>query len=389
MADRALTTFGSPMSLAEDARLSELLSLGAWPSRIVTPVGLAPALERDLAVTSHRWRGAQRSAAGDYVPGDVLRLRALAGTWLLDLATRPWEDGKGRQRRRADASRELAIADLLHVSVPYFLPATAALGILASQPPDADLVVDLRLPYPAVAVWFSAPFGVPEELRGGEDTLLAKWMSDRTIRDVLTGSEPSPHDAPTHIRFATLAAYRGRPLSVVGVVLCGELDGTLSDLAVFVLEEPAAPDTRFHVVEGNLASSRLAPLVRNLAAAVAWGSWSPPERGLDLPEDPQSPAFRDAVRRGVFRRLEPRGAVGAVRVLDAARMARPRPDTERGEGHASPATHLRRGHWQRYRVGPRRDWRYEPRWVPPVVVNPSGEPSRTVAVYRLPLPPTT
>lgn len=376
------------MTLGEDARLSELLALGTWPSRIATPSALAAAIQRDLTVTGHRWRGAARSASGEYVPGDIVRIRALVGSWLLDLITGAWEDAAGRDRRLPDANRELAVAELLAVSVPHFLPAAAALGILASQPPDPELVADLRLPYPAVAVWFGAPFEVPDGLRGGEEQLTSKSLSGRTIADVLAGAAtPTPDDQPSHIRFATLSAYRNKPLAVVGVVVTAEVDGSLSDLIAFVLSEPAASHTGFHIVEGNLATSRLAPLVRNLAAAVTWGSWTPPERDLGLPDDAQSPAFRDALRRGVFRRLEPRGAAGAVRVLDVARMARPRPRNDGDQGHASPATHLRRGHWHRYRVGPRDDWRHEPRWVPPVVVNPGGDPARTVSVYRLPMPP--
>lgn len=382
------TTFGAPMSIAEDAWLSEAFALGAWPSRRLAIGGVAAAIERDVAITNNRWKGATRSTSGEYVPGDVVRLRALAATWLLDLATTDWQNSSGAQGQLPDKDRELAMIELLYAAVPYFLPAAPALGVMASQPPEAALIRELHLPYPAVAVFFSAPFEVPHELRGGEEQLAARNTSGRTVRDVLIGEDPSPEDGPSHIRFATLAAYRGHPLSASGVILTADFDGSLSDLVAFVLADPIAKTTRFHVVEGRRSNSRLEPLVLNLAAAVAWGSWTPPDRGLELPDDARSPAFRDALRRGVFRRLEPRGAAAAVRVLDAAKMAqRTRSETKTGMAHSSPATHLRRGHWQRYRVGPRRDWHYEPRWVPPVVVNPAGQPGRSVTVFRLPLPP--
>lgn len=382
------TTFGAPMSIAEDAWLSEAFALGAWPSRTLALAGVAAAIERDIAITNNRWKGATRSTSGEYVPGDVVRLRALTATWLLDLATADWQDSSGGEGQLPDKDRELAMIELLYASVPYFLPAAPALGVMASQPPDAALIRELHLPYPAVAVFFSAPFEIPPELRGGEEQLASRSVPSHTVRDVLVGEPPSSEDGPSHIRFATLAAYRGQLLSVVGVIVTADFDGTLSDLVSFVLADPIAKPTRFHIVEGRRRNSRLEPLVLNLAAAVAWGSWTPPDRGLELPDDARSPAFRDALRRGVFRRLEPRGAAAAVRVLDASKMAqRTRSETTTGTAHTSPATHLRRGHWQRYRIGPRGDWHYEPRWVPPVLVNPTGQPGRSVTVFRLPLPP--
>ena len=339
------TTFGAPMSIAEDAWLSEAFALGAWPSRSLSIADAAAVVERDMAITNNRWKGATRSMSGEYVPGDVVRLRALTAMWLLNLATGVWQGPSGKEDHLADTDRELAMIELVYASVPYFLPAAPALGVMASQPPDAALVGELHLPYPAVAVFFSAPFEVPPELRGGEEQLASKTLPSQTVRDVLVGEEPSSQDGPGHIRFGTLAAYRGQPLSVSGLILTADFDGTLSDLVAFVLADPIAAPTRFHIVEGRRSNSRLEPLILNLAAAVAWGSWTPPERNLELPEDARSPAFRDALRRGVFRRLEPRGAAAAVRVLDASKMGqRTRSDPMVTTAHSSPTTHLRRGH---------------------------------------------
>jgi hypothetical protein len=68
-------------------------------------------------------------------------------------------------------------------------------------------------------------------------------------------------------------------------------------------------------------------------------------------------------------------------------FARRAPSAGDGSGRPSPATHLRRGHWRRQRVGPRHAWRYEPRLIPPVLVNPGAGPGEHVTVYRLPAPP--
>lgn len=376
------------MALADDAAIAQGLALAAWTNPHVSLPALTRAIERDIALTSRRWRGADRTTSQELVPGDVLRLRALAATWLFNLAGGDWKTPDGKAVPLPTTDREVALIGLLYASVPYFLPAGPAIGILGSRPPDEDLVGRLQLPYPAVAVYFSRPLEVPDELRGGEERLANQLRTPATIRDVLVGdASADPLDAPTHIRFGTLSAYRGKPLSVAGVVLSAQLDGTLGNLALWVLADPVAPKTRFHVVEGLVDHSHLQPLLANLAGAVAWGDWAPPELSLPLPDDPSTTPFRDALRRGAFRRLEPRGAVAGVHVLDTRAMFRPRQSATADRAGTSPASHLRRAHWQRYRVGPRDDWQYEPKWIPPLVVNPGGPGPQRVTVYRLPIPP--
>lgn len=376
------------MALAEDADISRALALAAWPNSHPSVAALTRVVERDLALTGRRWRGADRLTSEDFVPGDVLRLRALTASWLLNLAG-DWTAADGNPASPPASDRELPLAQLLYAAVPYFLPAGPAIGILGSRPPDESLVGRLQLPYPAVAVYFSRPLDVPDQLRGGEERLRVQMRTPTTIRHVLAGdASPDPLDAPAYIRFGTLGAYRREPLSVAGVVLTAQLDGTLDNLVLWILAEPVAATTRFHAVEGLLDQSHLQPLVANLAGAVAWGDWTPPERSLPLPEDPTAPAFRDALRRGAFRRLEPRGAVAGVRVLDTRAMFRPRTSSASADrAGGSPAAHLRRAHWQRYRVGPRDDWQYEPKWIPPVLVNPGAAGSQRITVYRLPIPP--
>lgn len=387
--DVALSTFGSPLSLAEDADLSRCISLGAWPSPLPTTGAVTRAIQRDLEITDRRWRGAQRATSGEFVPGDILRQRALAASWLFHQAGGEWRAVDGEVGPHPEPSRELALLQLLYAAVPHFLPAGAALGIMASRPPESSLVGDLRLPYPAVAVYFSEPFEVPDGLRGGEGVLGDRVTSPFSTVDVLAGAVPAPDHAPQHIRNATIGAYRGESLSIVGVVLTSSADGDLGDLVVFLVDEPAAPTTRLNVVEGHLDRSRLKPLIVNLAAAVTWGDWLAPSSPLELPDDPGDPEFRRAIRRGGFRRAEPHGVMGGVRVLDAPRMYRashlPRDRTDRQDATA-PATHLRRAHWHRYRVGSRDGWHYETRWIAPVVVNPGGPGPRRTTVYRLPEP---
>lgn len=382
-------TFGSALSLVDDVAISRALAAGTWP-RLGTKE-LAQAMQRDMALTDHRWRGVERRQSGPFVPGDVVRMRALTAAWVLEVRDRSVlaeDDGTPPTQRRPDSVREDGLLDLIYGAVPYFLPAAAAHGIMASHPPDAELRAELRMPYPAVAVFFGAEFTVPPELRGGEEVLLQRHRRGPNIAEVIAGQTPLEGRAPEHIRFPTLAAYRGEDLAVVGVLLTVDDEACLGDLVAFVLSRPHPGGGRFSVVEALLSQSRLRPLVENLAAAVAWGDWQPPAPSLDLPSDADSAAFRSAVNRGAFRRQEPRGVFGGIRVLDAPKMFQPRTDhAGDGPGRHSPATHLRRGHWRRQRVGPRDGWRYEPRFIAPVVVNPGSGRSDRVTVYRLPVPP--
>jgi hypothetical protein len=105
---------------------------------------------------------------------------------------------------------------------------------------------------------------------------------------------------------------------------------------------------------------------------------------VDLSNQPTRDELRQ-LRFGRTRRQEEAGALARVLVLDSRRRA-PAPPAGAGGHHASPATHLRRGHWQRYRHGAVDDWHYERHWVPPVVVNPDGRAEPRSRVYRLPPP---
>jgi hypothetical protein len=99
------------------------------------------------------WRSgaASDAASGLFVPGDVLRLRVLVGTWLLTLRdpTPVTHDGQPVGSEEAyEPEREDGVLQLLYGATPYFLRASAAYGIMASQPPDAELLAELRLPLP-------------------------------------------------------------------------------------------------------------------------------------------------------------------------------------------------------------------------------------------------
>ncbi|MDQ3569839.1 MAG: hypothetical protein M3396_04295 [Actinomycetota bacterium] len=347
---------------------------------------------RDAAIAwaSGRWRPG-RADPDHYVPGDVVALRAFAVTadlarvagyrQVTDTRERSGDPGQHQVWETAVNRSALCLADTraLFEAVPHYLDADAAVGILASRPPDPGVVGALRLPHPRIAVYF----GRVMELGGDLHDWPRAWDHDTDLvgrpTDVRTG-------------MGDLRALGG---GIEGVVLTEAAGGGLADEVLWLISanpDPTKPGSsaldRFRTtVWGRLSSARLAHVAHNLAATVSWAEWRQPERHLHLPDEPESRGWRKAVRRGEFRRHEPRGAAAGVRVLDVARtpvadrVVRERPgDVSR----SSPATHLRRAHWRQQPVGPGLSERRLVR-VPATVVNPGATPLGPV-VYRVPPP---
>ena len=340
------------------------------------------AKDEQLRAASGRWTPG-RPDPETFVPGDVAAVRAGAGKPILISGWRLL-DGQGRMRiqleRRDLLQRPLKALDLVELTsaVPYFLPTSAALGVLASHPPDQQLQQQLRLPFPRVLVLF----GNDLEL----DPHVYRWPADYPYQQL-------PRHSITH-QLIDRGGY------VSGMVLLADQHARLRDDLLWIvaanpdptLPAPAHLDRVRGVIRGWRSAATLGPLVMNVAAAVAWGAWQPPTTPLPLPEDPTSRAWRKAVRRGVFRRREPRGDAVSVHVLDLGRApvqrhgAAPEQTTSMPSRHA-PIPHLRGGHFRRVRVGPRHDWHYEVRWIAPTLVRGEQPDPNRMVVRRLPPPP--
>lgn len=392
---RPSSTFGFPMSAADE------FVLGQGVARVIggpspTEEQVAATLlgyRRDVLVAraGHRWAGDPLSPQNvAYVPGDVCGLRASAfqGAFsnLAQVVDDPGtelgpDDGR-------DVGWEVAYAAVMYGAVPYFVPTMSLLGIAGSEPPTADLFVDIALPFARVAVMFGADLALPPTLIGGEEVLRVRAPTHDRLRDEGPAEVPAHLVAPVRLHAALLGRYRNQPVWVAGVVIAAGPDGRgLDDLVMWltVTETHDGLVTR-RVDPGSLSASHLAPIVHNIAAAVAWGRWRQPQQALELPDDVASKDFGDALRRGQFRRREPSGAAAGVHVIDVA-PPRAASSDHGPSSHASPVTHLRRGHSRRQRVGRRDDWRYETRWISPVLVNPSYAPGPGgLTVYRLPDP---
>jgi hypothetical protein len=348
--------------------------------------------DEQLRTASGRWVPGHPDP-DQFVPGDVAAVRVGAGKAILISSWRTDPHGN-RLRVRFERSdllqQQLKALDLpdLTAAVPYFIPTAAALGVLASRPPDPQLLEELRLPFERVFVLFGADLEL--------DPIVYRWPADYPWRQL-----------PRHsITYQLL--QRGGYVS--GMVLLADQHARLRDDLLWLvaanpdptLPWPANLDRIRGVVRGwrsaaqlvplvsNIAA-QLAPLVTNVAAAVAWGAWQPPTTLLPLPTDPSSRQWRKAVKRGVFRRREPRGDAIGVHVLDLERTTTHQtstaPDPNTAAARTSPIPHLRRGHFRRVRIGARGDWHYQIRWIAPTLVRGDQPANERLVVRRLPPPP--
>lgn len=379
------TTFGAvPRRPGADVAA---LAREGWRHVASEVSAIAASVARDvhIAYASGRWKPGDDDPES-YVPGDSVALRAFALVsdfqWLgqlQDVLADPSADPRDRLESAFRTRVILDDARMLYDAVPHFLDADITAGILASRPPGPDVLGELRLPHRRVAVFFGRVFEIPPE----QCDWPPEW--DRTVD--LAGR---PQRGRT-----ILGELRARGGGIEAAVLTEAPGGGLADEIMWVVSTEPDPDRPNGLARDRLRSlvwgqrsrSALASVAENLAAAVAWGEWRE-ARPITLPDDPANRAWRRAVRRGEFRRREPHGGAGGVRVLDLARcpVAQPRtaPGAVASAGRASPVTHLRRAHWRLQPVGAGGAERRLTR-VTATVVCPGATPVRT-AVYRVPAP---
>jgi hypothetical protein len=266
----------------------------------------------------------------------------------------------------------------LYRAVPYFIPTTAAAAVLASRPPSQTLQQELRVPFERTLVLF------------GSDLELAPE------------SFPWPEQFPYQEldRFGVVGELIARGGHLSGLVLLADDQGYLRDDVIWVLAAnprphdpwPASLDRIRGLVRGFRSAATLAPLVTNVAAAVAWAVWRDPPPTPDLPANPSPRQLRKALKHNSVRVRERQGALVGVRTLDLARSTARTARAERGDPssqRASPVPHMRSGHFRNVRVGPRNDFHYEPRWIPPTWVRGNlDDADQRLVVRRVPPPAT-
>lgn len=331
--------------------------------------------EINLMEATGRWRMSNRPfrQPPSFVPGDVLALRATA---TVHVALTAFKDGLVIARRDA-----LPLASLVQSAQSYWLPASGVEAVLDSEAPPG--LEELVLPATASIVWFAEPVAPSLSLRPPEIAELTKsmWIPGTGTLRVEEPWYPLGKADQALVRAdANLEMAR-----IEGVLLLADADLRPVDAVAWMVAayDPDSPMPERTPVLARRSLAGWRPVLDMVSAIVAWGDWHPPADRLELDPAPT----RDQLRRlrfGRTRRLEESGSLAGVEVLDTRRRA---PSQARGEEtHASPITHFRRGHWQRYRHGPRDDWHYQTHWIPPMVVNPSGPGERRPRVYRLPPP---
>lgn len=313
----------------------------------------------------------------EYVPGDVLALRAKAA---MDYVI-SFPDPK-RASIRFDA---VALGALLATAQPYWLPASGVGAVLTSEPPP-DLH-ELRLPYPAASIWFALPIQPSTAMRPESFDSIGWLWGGPTDPDFARDEAYLAARTDHALVLADHALDRTR---IEGVLLLADESGQPLDVVIWMLSTPypgrALPLRTPLPARPSCAGWRGA--LDLLTAIVAWGDWHPPAEPIELSAELTRDEMRQ-LRFGRTRRREEAGALARVLVLDTRRRA-PEAAASRGHSgsHASPVAHLRRAHWQRYRHGSPDDWHYERHWIPPVLINPQGTGAPRPRVYRLPSPQT-
>jgi len=405
-----LSTFGDAASPLEEVTLDRLAEGSHQippddPGQLTaTALQLGRRLYEDLQVirASRRWNVGVPDPL-EFAPGDVLALRYFATDPLIRQCLRILQSldqplaagvlGRHRTDLRHRVRRNLFLAQTQLDAATYFLPVTSAIGILASTPPADELVDAIRLPFRAVSVYFGADLEIDQRfIRWSEGHLTERPGTAQTMAALY--NRPGEAAATQDIVLA-LREFGGY---LSGVTLLADDDGRLADHTSWIVatnppedaSELARHDRLRGTADGYLPAATLRPLALNLAAAVCWAAWTPPKPPIELAGEPGSRPWRKAVNTGTFRRVERAGAYAAVRLLDLERTTRGgRPEHAQPDeaSRARPRAHDRRGYWNWYRCGPRDDWHYEGRWIPPRRIN--ADVAETVPgrpVYRLPVP---
>lgn len=411
-----MSTFGAPLSLADDLSLSDEITSATTPYSLASVREVRDGLERDqrLALAGRRWSenddGFLVHDAEELVPGDVVAIRRSAVVQLMRSIGGFAEDAPNRNLAM---ERLEATSRLVYSATPYWLDSTSAWGVMAIKPLTDEDRGELRLASPSL-VQFSSGMEISGPYLDMDPTVM-----DRLALDLEPGScsatvANAEAHAPVQVRSGSLEVLRylrGRGsgeghllfrYELLGVLLVPTHEGGLADPVWWLLHgidpPPGATSqsmaigdrggrtrttSRFFLLEGRLSRALLRPIAEALAAVISWGSWDSPAR-LEVPPPSE---LRKAVRRSSFKKAERAGAAAGVQML---RLREPSLEhqSEVTSGGRPVATHWRRGHWRRVRVGKRGDWHYERRRIPGRIINSGQDPvGDRVRVYRLPPPP--
>lgn len=350
--------------------------------------------DRRVIRVARRWHGdpLQPPASTNFVAGDVAAMRTAVAEQMIDLRhrQRAAQTDSVKEREVIGTSIEHSmVLDMvaefwLYNARSYFLGARTLVGLVDSEIPTGEELAELRLPSRDVVIYFGSDLTLPIEITGADDVYAELFERVEHAEPDADGRVDGDRAMPSTFPGPLICLHRNQPVQMCGVALHADDNGHLADEVMWLVSCPEHHTPNRYVLYGSLSRSSLRYLAVNLAAAVAWGRWTPPSIG-DLP-DVGDPRFRDVIRSSRFRKQEPHGGALGVHVLDVKRTMQPGTDAKPEGTHASPAAHSRRAHWRRVRVGRRDDWHYERRFISRAIINPDHVDDR-VTVYRLPPPP--
>ena len=258
------------------------------------------------------------------LPAPAARNSGRAFTWRgrrLNEACSP-EDGIGINLELASATDPpmplLAIA-----AERVWIPSARALHILESEEIPDEWLASLRLPFPIVTFILEHPFVIPKK-----DLKRIPLVADgpawrQGMNDLTPGA------------------------AVYGVTCTADSDGNwLPSIVVHVAKVQRRRVVDVLSVPGSTRSV-VGGMAMKLGAAVA--------------EHRPVVASSHATARAKLEQTQAQQV--HFRLIESSRRGR-----KEQVGDKGPAPHSRRGHWRRQRVGPRENWHYELRWIPPTWV---------------------
>lgn len=278
-------------------------------------------------------------------------------------------------------SRLAAVYD----TVPYLIPSFDADQILASEPPDPELVNSTRLPFPNLLVTFTHPLRF---------TGKSRWLhgAETAIRDYDEGLGETLGHQPDD----TYRSFMSHGGAFIGMLLYDHGNGVDDWVGWIVANytDPDDPDGGFDqatIEFGRRSRAHFGPVAGHIACLASWGNWTEPgPRPANIPET-GTRDWRRFTNTNKYRRAANKGVLDGIHILDLGRHQTrdpEEPETSDDTGR-TVRPHLRRGHWRGVRVGPRDDWHHEPRWIAPTVVagDPGDVDHSRETIYRLPDPP--
>ena len=362
----------------------------------------------ELMAAFDRWMPGQLDPSS-YVPGDVPAMRATMSVTDLQIAGAIREISTVRERKTERTAEMAELAPmhfvepmLVYRAAPFFVAGELALAAGASDRPPAELVEDVRLPFPSVWIVFGHDLELPAEMSWPPHTSFEVHPLLEALAGPLIGAWKRNIAGALHDRGGVICGvvvFAGKG----GVGLADEILWTVAANPDPDMPPPRHLDRQRGTVVGARSRALLSPVVENLALLVATSPWTDTPPTVPGIGEPGTGRWHRSLQRAKARRLLDAGAGSGVRIVRVAHHAgvgqRSEPAGSQ-EAHRQMPPHARRGHWRRSRVATRdaagrlvgnvhgthgTDWHYVGHWIPPTYIHAERADACT-QVWRIEMP---